>query len=196
MGRTIFGILLGVALAPFALLAWFYVGHPPVAVADPPLPLERWFTAVPLKARIHKDPAPKPPVEAGEQTYVNGAEVYRGQCASCHGFHSKPSRFASQMFPLAPQLWEKHPSGDAVGVSDDPVGETYWKIANGIRLTGMPAYRQVLSDQEIWEVTLLLANANKPLPPSAVDILDGKPSPAPSPIAPPTEAPASEVPAN
>jgi len=26
-----------------------------------------------------------------------------------------------------------------VGVSDDEPGETYWKVANGIRLTGMPA---------------------------------------------------------
>jgi len=48
-------------------------------------------------------------------------------------------------------------------------------VANGIRLTGMPAYKGVLMDNEIWQVSLLLANANKPLPPAAVEILRGEP---------------------
>jgi mono/diheme cytochrome c family protein len=70
------------------------------------------------------------------------------------------------MFPRAPQLWAKHKNG-VVGVSDDPVGETYWKIKNGIRLTGMPAYEKVLTEQQLWQVTLLLARADKPLPTEA-----------------------------
>ena len=52
---------------------------------------------------------------------------------------------ALHMFPTAPPLWEKHRQGDVVGVSDDPPGETYWKVANGIRLTGMPAYKELLT---------------------------------------------------
>jgi len=46
-------------------------------------------------------------------------------------------------------------------VTDDEPGETYWKVANGIRLTGMPAFKQSLSDTQMWQVSLLLANANK-----------------------------------
>jgi len=45
-----------------------------------------------------------------------------------------------------PALWEKHANSDVVGVSDDPPGETYWKVANGIRLTGMPAFKDTLTD--------------------------------------------------
>ena len=55
-----------------------------------------------------------------------------------------------------------------MGVSDDPPGETYWKVANGIRLTGMPSYKGVLTDTQMWQVSLLLANADKPLPPVAL----------------------------
>jgi mono/diheme cytochrome c family protein len=55
----------------------------------------------------------------------------------------------------------KHHDEDVVGVSDDPPGETYWKVANGIRLTGMPAYKNVLSETEMWQVSQLLANADK-----------------------------------
>jgi thiosulfate dehydrogenase len=46
-------------------------------------------------------------------------------------------------------------------VSDDPVGETYWKVANGIRLTGMPSYRGSLEEKQMWQVSLLLANGDK-----------------------------------
>ena len=31
-------------------------------------------------------------------------------------------------------------------MSDDPPGETYWKVANGIRLTGMPSYKELLTE--------------------------------------------------
>jgi mono/diheme cytochrome c family protein len=85
------------------------------------------------------------------------------------------------MYPDAPPLWEKHHHNDVVGVSDDPPGETYWKVANGIRLSGMPSYKTVLSETEMWQVSLLLANADKPLPPAAVEILRGEAPPAPAP---------------
>jgi mono/diheme cytochrome c family protein len=84
------------------------------------------------------------------------------------------------MFPDAPALWEKHHNGEVVGVSDDPPGETYWKVANGIRLSGMPSYKNVLTETEMWQVSLLLANADKPLPPAAVDILNGVAAPPPA----------------
>ena len=38
----------------------------------------------------------------------------------------------------------------------------------------MPSYKDVLTETQMWQVSLLLANADKPLPPAAVDILDGK----------------------
>lgn len=46
-------------------------------------------------------------------------------------------------------------------MTDDEPGETYWKVANGIRLTGMPGFKQSLSETQMWQVSLLLANADK-----------------------------------
>lgn len=174
MGRIVLGILLGAVLAPLALLGWFRFGHPPVAVSDPPLPLERWITKIPLHARIDREMPAMPPIEPTEENLVAGAQIYSQQCAVCHGLHGKPSSFGAHMFPGAPPLWEKHHNGTAVGVSDDPPGETYWKVANGIRLTGMPSYKQVLTETEMWQVSLLLARADKPLPPAALAILRGE----------------------
>jgi thiosulfate dehydrogenase len=57
-----------------------------------------------------------------------------------------------------------------VGASDDAPGELFGIVKNGIRLSGMPAYSQVLSEDEMWQVSLLLANANK-LPPGVLERL-------------------------
>jgi mono/diheme cytochrome c family protein len=109
-----------------------------------------------------------PPVQADEATFTAGAAVYHAQCAPCHGVPGRVSPFAKTMFPSAPQLFERH--GKHVGVSDDEPGESYWKVANGIRLTGMPAYKQVLNETEMWQVTLLLAHADQ-LPPGVQKLL-------------------------
>lgn len=190
MGRILMGLILGVILSPLAVLAWFQFGKVPVAVADPPLPQEQLITSVPLNARIHRELVTNVPLQVDENNLISGAQVYRDQCASCHGYHGKPSSFGAHMFPDAPPLWEVHHHGDEtmVGVSDDPPGETYWKVANGIRLTGMPSYKTVLTDTQMWQVSLLLANADKPLPPAAVAILRGEQpqAPAAAPI-PPTK---------
>jgi len=174
MGRIVFGIILGLILAPLLVLAWFHWGNPPVAVADPPFPFERQIVHVPLNQRIDRDMPGAPTIEANEANFNAGAEIYRDQCSACHGFYGKTSSFAGHMYPKAPQLWQKHKNGSAVGVSDDPPGETYWKVANGIRLTGMPAFNDALSPTQIWQVTLLLANADKPLPPAALAIVRGE----------------------
>ena len=183
MTRLFIGIVLGVVLVPLAVLAWFHFGTVPVAVSDPPLPMERLITSVPLDARIDRELVRTPLIEANEVNLLAGAAVYRDQCAACHGFHGKPSGFGDHMFPGAPPLWEKHQRNDVVGVSDDPPGETYWKVANGIRLTGMPSFKQVLTDTQMWQVSLLLANADKPLPAAAVDILRGQTPTAPVAVA-------------
>ncbi|MGA2570139.1 MAG: cytochrome c [Terracidiphilus sp.] len=178
MGRTVIGIILGLVLAPVALLAWFHWGHPPVAVADPPLPIERWVTHVALNARIQSEMPTAAPIQADEGNLAAGAQIFRDQCAACHGFQGKVSTFAAHMYPRAPQLWEKHGNSDVVGVSDDPPGETVWKVTNGIRLTGMPAYRGVLTETQIWQVSLLLASADKPLPAATQKIVQGEEPPA------------------
>ena len=191
MGRLLFGIVLGMLLLPAVIGLWVWRGHVPVAVADPPFPQERQITGMLLDSRIEREIVKTSPIAVDETSLVAGAHVYSENCATCHGIHGKPSVFGAHMFPEAPPLWEKHQHGGGetiMGVTDDPLGETYWKIANGIRLTGMPAYKDVLTETEMWQVTLLLSNADKPLPPVAVQILRGE-TPTPVVPAPPAKTP-------
>jgi thiosulfate dehydrogenase len=193
MVKFLLGIIIGVILVPAAVLAWLHYGHPPVAVSDPALPQEHRIVHDPLDARIDREEIKTPPIQPDEGNLVAGAQIYKDECASCHGLHGKPSSFGPHMYPDAPPLWEMHHHGTEtmMGVTDDPPGETYWKVANGIRLTGMPSYKNVLTDTQMWQVSLLLANADKPLPPAAVALVRGDATaPAAAPATPPAPAPA------
>jgi hypothetical protein len=154
---------------------WTYLkfGNPPVATADKPFPFERQIVHVPMDARIDHE-MQQPPFGISEDVYETGAMAYKLQCSSCHGVPGQDVAFAKGMYPRAPQLWKKHSHGDVVGVSDDEPGETYWKIKNGIRLSGMPSFKGVLSEDQMWDVALLLKHANEPLPDPVVGMLKGQ----------------------
>lgn len=171
MKRFVLGLILGLIAFPLAAYVYFRAGHPPVAVADHPFPFEKQIVSVPLNARIHSEMPHNPPIEATDENLVAGAVTYRAQCAACHGLYGQPSPFANHMYPEAPQLWQRHHNGKVVGVSDDPPGETYWKIANGIRLTGMPSFQKILNETQMWQVALLLSKADKPLPAAAQETI-------------------------
>ncbi|WP_446741862.1 c-type cytochrome [Silvibacterium acidisoli] len=170
MKTFLLGLILGLLTLPLAGYFYFRTGHPPVAVTDHPFLLEKEIVRQPLHARIDKEMPKTAPIEASATNLEAGAHIYRQQCASCHGLYGRPSSFAAHMYPHAPQLWAPHSSG-VVGVSDDPPGETYWKVANGIRLTGMPAFDKVLNQTQMWQVSLLLAHADQPLPADALTLL-------------------------
>jgi thiosulfate dehydrogenase len=170
MKSFVVGLLIGLLVVPLGVAVYLRMGSPPVAAADAPFPFEAQIVNLPLHARIDRELVKKAPVEASSTNLEIGAHIYRQQCAACHGLYGRPVAFAKGMFPEAPQLWEPHRDG-VVGVSDDPPGETYWKVANGIRLSGMPAFSKVLNQTEMWQVSLLLANADKPLPPGTLTLL-------------------------
>jgi hypothetical protein len=169
-GKVLLGFMLGVAAVALGVAGYLRFGALPVATSDKAFPFERAIVSVPLKARIDRE-MKTTPFGTGEDVYEGGAKVYRAQCAACHGTPGHDVAFARHMYPAAPQLWKKHAKGDVVGVSDDDPGETYWKVANGIRLSGMPAYGQVLTDMQMWQVTLLLKNADQQLPDPVMRIL-------------------------
>jgi thiosulfate dehydrogenase len=158
--RFLMGLILGLLILPIAAVIYLRAGHPPVAVADRPFPFEKQIVKGPLQARIDKEMVASAPIEASETNLTAGAKIYREECAGCHGLYGRPSEYASHMYPHAPQLWAPHKNG-VIGVNDDPVGETEWKVANGIRLTGMPGYKGTLSEVQLWQVSQFLSKRGK-----------------------------------
>jgi len=168
---------------PCGAYLYFTGGSVPVATTDSDMPFETFFTRKALQARIAKDMPKNVPLQANEANYLAGAGLYKQDCAVCHGLPLAPkSAIATGMYPRPPQLFE------GKGVTDDEPGESYWKIFNGIRLTGMPGFSKSLSEAQMWQLALLLANADK-LPASVKAALV-----APAASAPPANAPSATTP--
>jgi mono/diheme cytochrome c family protein len=167
-------VVLTIVVLVFGVAMYLKYGHVPVAVADKPFPRERNIVSVPLHARMARE-MQTAPFAASDAVFASGASTYVDECAVCHGTPGSDSVYAKSMYPAPPQLWKKHGNG-VVGVSDDEPGETYWVIANGIRLTGMPAFKDDLDEQKMWQIALLLHNADKPMPASVQQILSGSPA--------------------
>jgi thiosulfate dehydrogenase len=166
MKNFIYGIIFGVLLLSLIFYLFLKMGGMPVATQGKPLPFERFIVRTALHAamdsEIHK-PSPIPNTEAN----INiGAKIYVQHCSVCHGLEgNKPSFIALGLFPKPPQLLDPDH-----GVTDVPVGETYWKVKNGIRLTGMPGFVANLSETEMWQVAQFLFYADK-LPTGAHETL-------------------------
>jgi thiosulfate dehydrogenase len=165
MKGFILGVLVTVAVGFAIVYIYFSQGFAPVATAANAMPFEKGFAKMALDARVKKEMPHQVPIAADEAAYTAGAHTYMEHCAVCHGVPGQPqSAIALGEFPKPPNLFK------GKGVTDDEPGETYWKVANGIRMTGMPAFDKHLSPTELWQVSLLLANADK-LPPSVTAIL-------------------------
>ncbi|MGH9711832.1 MAG: c-type cytochrome [Candidatus Acidiferrales bacterium] len=88
-----------------------------------------------------------PPAPADRQASIKEGEVLFGtECAACHGLtgHS-PTDAGRWMYPRAADLTSR----EVEFYSDR---EVFWIIKNGIRLSGMPAFCKVESDEHIWNL--------------------------------------------
>ncbi len=166
MKNILFGIVIGCLIPIVAAVCFVRGGGMPVPTQGAPLPMERTLAKWALHAAMDKEVDRPSPVKPDEANFLAGARVYQAQCAVCHGRLGQPATaIATGMFPRPPQLLPPKK-----GVTDDSVGETYWKVKNGIRLTGMPGYGTTLSDPEMWQVSLLLLHADN-LPGSVQELL-------------------------
>jgi|SRR5579872_1568407 len=156
MKLLLLGIFLGVVFVIAGVYLYFSRGFAPVAATAPPMPFEVRLAHMALDARIAKEAPSKPPIQADEANLMAGAHLYRDQCAVCHGLPQREETpTAKGMYPKPPQFFHGH------GVTDDPPGQTYWEAKNGIRLTGMPAFGLSFNEQQLWQVSLVLASADK-----------------------------------
>jgi thiosulfate dehydrogenase len=160
MARKTALVLLGFVLALVVVAVGSYIfiasGGVPMAATSKPLPLEETVAKLALRANYKHAIDLKSPLPLNDDTLKGGADVYNGNCALCHGALDQPKPdIAANMFPPPPQLLRP---GEMV--TDDPEGVTYWKITNGIRLSGMPAFQKIIDDKRRWQVTLLLTHAD------------------------------------
>ena len=151
-----------------AAILYLRFGYVPVAVNGPVIPFEELLAGTAVQARIAREAPTKAGLPASEENLVAGAKIYREHCVDCHGLPGgTPSAASKGMYPAPPQFFEQKVVGN------EQVGQDYWIVANGIRLTGMPGYKPTLSDEQLWQVSQFVLNRGT-LPTAASAILEAK----------------------
>ncbi len=147
--------LIGLAVGVFAVS---HLGLYPIGADNPPSGLERSLAmrALDVYADKHK-PEMENPVQPTNDNLIEGARLYETHCALCHGgAKSKTSPLRERFNPPVPQL--------IADVPEDEDAWVFWVTKHGARMTGMPSWGGILSDDEIWKVVAFVKHSDK-LPP-------------------------------
>lgn len=144
-----------------AIAGYFIIrgGVIPANADGRPPGFEVWAARTSLHATLAHAPKVANPLAQDAATQAAGLKVYEANCAVCHGdSRGRPTAIAAGLYQHAPQLGR-------YGVEDDPQYVTYWKVAHGIRWTGMPAFRKTLRPAQLWQVTSFLKTMDTLAPP-------------------------------
>jgi mono/diheme cytochrome c family protein len=97
-----------------------------------------------LGRAARRNSTPEPTISAA--SVVEGKTRYGVECATCHGMDGRGlTDYGRWMYPRAADL-----TSEQVQAYND--AELFWVIKNGIRLSGMPAFGKVESDERIWHI--------------------------------------------
>ncbi len=158
MRGFVVGVIMTLVVLGVIVITVSHFGLYPIGADNPPSYLERTLAgrAMDEYADRHK-PAGDNPIPATATNLTDGAKQYEEHCALCHGgAKAKISQLQNQFSPPAPQLINRIPH--------DPPSWIFWVTKHGVRMTGMPAWSGILSDDDIWKIVAFIKNSNK-LPP-------------------------------
>jgi mono/diheme cytochrome c family protein len=158
MIKFIVGVIIGICLVFLAGYLFVTLGGLQMGTEGGPLLGERFVADQAIKASMGKSANEPSPLPADEQNLLAGADVYLHHgCVGCHGQFEKPdSGMGSRFYPHAPHLLVTRR-----GHGRAPAGGAHWVVKNGIRFSGMPTFAGKLTDNQIWQVSLLISNADK-----------------------------------
>ena len=80
--------------------------------------------------------------------------LYQDNCAMCHASPQHPEKnFGRPFYPSAPDFLKDAP--------DMEENQNFYIIKHGVRWSGMPAWGNTLSDQQIWTLVTFLSHMDK-----------------------------------
>ena len=156
-------LVLGVGLL-FALL-----GFVSMRADSSPSKLETAIAGHAMDASVARAAPKLPnPVTGDEANLTAGARLYRDHCTLCHGDPAHPKApLVDSLNPPAPQFMDDKPNM--------PENHNFFILQHGIRWTGMPGWKNVLSDQQLWQLVTLLTHMSD-LPPAAKQVFTETPA--------------------
>lgn len=159
MVRICLGIVAAILLLCIAALMILTLGFAPTSANAVPPRFEQQVATQALDVAIDRHaPHVANPYSVDDQSLIAGMRIYTMNCAVCHGsLDAQPSTLEHSLYPPAPQLILKP--------LHDPEWRTFYIVRTGIRYTGMPAWENALTKQDMWRVTAFLSRVEN-LPPN------------------------------
>jgi mono/diheme cytochrome c family protein len=145
-------------VAPLGVLAFVKSGLFDVGASSPHTKLTEWLTHETMihSVRRHASAIVAPRNTSARQVLA-GFCTYETHCVACHGAAAiAREQWVGGMEPSPPYLVD--------ATSKWKPRELFWIAKNGIKMTGMPGWRESLSDRQIWNVVGFL-EAMRQLPP-------------------------------
>ena len=143
-----------------AIVVFLYVksGAFNVAASHPHSSLVEWLTHETMINSVkRRAPEALPPQRVSAAQLIDGFCQFEAHCVACHGAPAfAREQWVNGLNPQPPYLLD-------AGRRWSP-SQLYWIIRNGIKMTGMPAWRESMSDPEIRD-TVALVEAMEQLPP-------------------------------
>jgi len=150
--KTLLAFVAGLIAVPVVFVVAAIAGWlPSTATARPP----GWEMSLGMRALDtsleHRSDNLKNPIAANDKAALAaGMKLYADNCAGCHGDAKAPSAWGSKGFyPRAPQFWQEG--------SDVSPEEAYAAIHDGIRYSGMGAWRDLMKPDDMWKVANFVA---------------------------------------
>ena len=155
MRNFIRGVVVGAIILTTALYADVHYGFINLRADQKPSDLEQNLLGSALdKSTGRHAPQRKNPLQPTQENLLAGARLYRDKCSDCHGSPVNPnSDYGLSFNPRVPQFMHRAP--------DMPDHENFYIIKHGVRWTAMPAWGQIMTDSEIWQVVTLLNHFEK-----------------------------------
>ncbi len=173
MKGFILGIVTMIVILALGVLCAL-LGFVSMRADNPPSKMETALATRAMDASVARA-APKAtnPVAADETNLVAGARLYSEHCTLCHGDPAHPkSPLADSFNPPPPQFIDEP--------ADMPENHNFYILQHGIRWTAMPGWKNVLSDQQTWQLVTFLSHMHD-LPSAAKQVFaEAGPRTAPS----------------
>ncbi len=149
--RFLTGVLVGFLLVAIAAAVFVGTGSFNVAASVAPGKAEESLARFALNRSIaRRFSAAKNPFTSSPEVLRQGLSHYRENCVGCHGAPGvDAAEYGQGLNPPAPDLTLPR-------VQSRPDGQLYWIVANGLRMTGMPAFSVTHKADELWKIVAFL----------------------------------------
>jgi cytochrome c len=157
------GAIAVAVVAPVGVYAFVKSGFYDVAASSPHTDFTEWITHETMihSARRHAGGIGAP-VQFTAKQVLAGFCSYEAHCVACHGAPGiAREAWVSGLEPSPPYLLD--------ATSRWTPAELFWIAKNGIKMTGMPSWRDSMPDGEIWDVIGFIEALRQLPPPTYAD---------------------------